>query len=108
MGGNFAIGTNSKVEDYEHIQAISVGVGTTYSLILDQKEVEKCPQKEAIFSAIRTWEKARAADVFPRWLKNQLSDPKRSWRLEQGKQANTWVLYEMIRGEKTNPRLLKK
>lgn len=108
MGGNFAIGANSKVEDYEHIQAISVGVGTTYSLILNQKEVEKCPQKEAIFSAIRTWEKARAADVFPRWLKNQLADPNRSWRLEQGKQANTWILYEMIRGEKTNPMLLKK
>jgi hypothetical protein len=108
MGGNFAIGANSKVEDYEHIQAISVGVGTTYSLILNQKEVEKCPQKEAIFSAIRTWEKARAADVFPRWLKNQLADPNRSWRLEQGKQANSWVLYEMISGEKTNPILLKK
>lgn len=108
MGGNFAIGADSKVEDYEHIQAISVGVGTTYSLILDQKEVEKCPQKEAIFSAIRTWEQARAADVFPRWLKNQLADPKRSWRLEQGKQANTWILYEMIRGEKTNSILLKK
>ena len=79
MGGNFAIGANSVVEEYEHIQAISVGVGTTYSLILNQQEVEKCPQKEAIFSAIRTWEKARAADVFPRWLKNQLADTKRSW-----------------------------
>ncbi|MBL7767685.1 MAG: hypothetical protein JNK20_01875 [Flavipsychrobacter sp.] len=108
MGGNFAIGANSKVEEYEHIQAISVGVGTTYSLILNQKEVEKCTEKEAIFTAIRTWEKARAADVFSRWLKNQLADPKRSWRLEQGKQANSWILYEMIRGEKTNPILLKK
>lgn len=108
MGGNFAIGANSKVEEYEHIQAISVGVGTTYSLILNQKEVEKCPQKEAIFSAIRTWEKARAADVFPRWLKNQLADPGRSWRLEQGKQENSWILYEMVKGKKTNPIQLKK
>lgn len=107
MGGNFAIGANSKVEEYEHIQAISVGVGTTYSLILNQQEVEKCTQKEAIFSAIRTWGKARAADVFPRWLKNQLADPKRSWRLEQGKQENSWVLYEMVNGEKTNGVYLK-
>ncbi|WP_290795819.1 hypothetical protein [Flavihumibacter sp. UBA7668] len=107
MGGNFAIGANSVVEEYEHIQAISVGVGTTYSLILNQQEVEKCRQKEAIFSAIRTWEKARATDVFPRWLKNQLADPKRSWRLEEGKQENSWILYEMIKGQKTNPVYLR-
>jgi len=38
MSGNFPIKANSTVEQYEHIQAISVGVGTTYSLSLNQKD----------------------------------------------------------------------
>ncbi len=108
MGGNFAIGAKSVVEDYEHIQAISVGTGTTYSLILNQKDVESCPQKEAIFATIRTWEQARAADVFPRWLKAQLADPANSWRLEQGKEETSWVLYRLVNGVKTAPVYLQK
>lgn len=102
MGGNFPITAKSTAEQYEHIQAISVGVGTTYSLQLNQKDVESCPQKEAIFSVIRTWEDARAANAFPRRIKMQLADPQRNWRLE-AKDANTWVLYEMINGSKVNP-----
>lgn len=108
MGGNFGIGPNSKVEDYEHIQAVSVGIGSTYSLILNQKEVENCPQKEAIFRVIRTWENARAGAVFPRWLKNQLIDPKKSWRLEEAPDGNSWILYEMVDGIKTTPIPLKR
>ncbi|MCD2421849.1 hypothetical protein LQ567_03690 [Niabella pedocola] len=108
MGGNFPVKKNSTVEQYEHVQAISVGVGTTYSLTLNQKDVESCPQKEAIFSVIRTWEDARAANAFPRWLKAQLSDPAKSWRLEAGKDKNTWVLYQMIGGTKTQPIVLKR
>ncbi|MCC7523840.1 MAG: hypothetical protein IT250_03400, partial [Chitinophagaceae bacterium] len=105
MGANFPITAKSTVEHYEHIQAISVGVGTTYSLQLNQKDVESCPLKEAIFSVIRTWEDARAANAFPRRIKMQLTDPKRSWRLE-AKDANTWTLYEMINGSKANPVML--
>jgi hypothetical protein len=108
MGGNFAIGAKSVVEEYEHIQAISVGVGTTYSLVLNQKEVESCPQKEAIFAVIRTWENARAANAFPRWLKTQLADPSKSWRLEQGKNENSWLLYQVVNGIKTAPIQLTK
>lgn len=99
MGGNFYIKANSKVEDYEHVQAISVGVGTTYSLGLNQKDVESCPQKEAIFNVIRTWENARAANAFSRSLKKQLADPAKSWRLEQVDQ-NNWKLYPMLNGVK--------
>ncbi|MGJ7029689.1 hypothetical protein [Niabella hirudinis] len=108
MGGNFPIGKNSTVEQYEHVQAISVGVGTTYSLRLNQKDVESCPQKEAIFSVIRTWEDARAANAFPRWVKTLLSDPAKSWRLEAGADKNTWTLYQMINGNKTRSILLKR
>jgi hypothetical protein len=107
MGGNFPINAHSTVEQYEHIQAISIGVGTTYSLILNQKDVESCPQKYEIFNAIRTWENARTANAFPRKLKKLLADPKRNWTLGQ-LDENTWKLFNVINGKKTNPRVLKR
>ncbi|WP_449437659.1 hypothetical protein [Pedobacter steynii] len=90
---------SQKVEDYEHVQAISVSVGTTYSLTLNQKDVESCPQKDAIFKAIRTWENARAANAFPRSIKALLSDPMKNWHLEQV-DDNNWNLYPMNNKEK--------
>ncbi|SMO76733.1 hypothetical protein [Solitalea koreensis] len=96
LGGNFPINAKSKVEDYEHIQAISVGVGTTYSLKLNQKDVESCPQKDAIFKAIRTWEDARIANAFPRWVKKELADAALSFHLE-AVDANNWNLYKTNR-----------
>jgi hypothetical protein len=107
MGGNFPIKANSTVGQYEHIQAISVGVGTTYSLTLNQKDVESCPQKDAIFKVIRTWENARAANAFPRLLKKQLADPKKDWTLVET-DNNTWKLYQKINGVKTTPIVLKR
>ncbi|MDF2190322.1 hypothetical protein [Paraflavitalea sp. CAU 1676] len=94
MGGNFPIKANSTVEQYEHIQAISVGFGTTYSLTINQQDVESCPQKEAIFHTIRTWENARAANAFPRWVKAILRDATKSFRLVQ-LNADNWDLYEV-------------
>jgi len=94
MGGNFPIKANSTVEQYEHIQAISVGVGTTYSLGLNQKDVESCPQKNEIFKTIRTWENARSANAFPRWVKKELADATQSFHLEQT-DAYHWNLYKM-------------
>ncbi len=107
FGGNFPINANSTVEQYEHIQAISVGVGVTYSLYLNQKDVESCPQKDAIFKVIRTWEDARAANAFPRSIKKQLADPAKSWTLETV-DNNTWKLFQIINGVKTNPIILTK
>lgn len=97
LGINFPINAQSTAEQYEHIQAVSVGVGTTYTLILNQKDVESCPEKEAIFKVIRTWENARAANAFPRSIKQLLSDPARSWRLEQT-DDNHWNLFPMKNG----------
>ncbi|UKJ09283.1 hypothetical protein [Solitalea lacus] len=94
MGGNFPINANSTVSQYEHIQAISVGVGTTYSLVLNQKDVESCPQKDEIFKAIRTWENARAANAIPRWVKKELADGSKSFHLEE-LDANHWNLYKV-------------
>lgn len=108
MGGNFPIKANSTVAQYEHIQAVSVGLGTTYSLYLNQKDVESCPQKDAIFNVIRTWEDARAANAFPDWVKKQLMDPARSWTLEKGDDRATWKLFQWIDGVKSNPIILKR
>ena len=94
MGGNFPINANSTVDQYEHIQAISVGVGTTYSLSLSQKDVESCPKKDEIFKVIRTWENARAANAFPRWVRQVLSDVSQSFHLEEA-DANHWNLYKV-------------
>lgn len=105
MGGNFPINATSTVEQYEHIQAISVGVGTTYSLYLNQKDVESCPQKDAIFTVIRTWENARAANAFSGTLKKQLADPVKNWRLVEINN-NTWKLFQRINGESRNPVIL--
>ncbi len=106
MGRNFPITKTSTPEQYEHIQAISVGVGTTYTLILNEKDVESCPHKEEIFKVIRTWENARAANAFPYQLKKHLANPLKSWRLQEGVDSDTWTLYEMVDGKKTNPRIL--
>ncbi|MEG1543406.1 MAG: hypothetical protein RR382_02615 [Tannerellaceae bacterium] len=100
FGGNFAIKDTSTVEQYEHIQAISVGYGATYFLSINQKDVETCPQKDKIFSAIRTWEDARAANAFPRCLKKLLMDPTYNWRLETGVDGNSWTLYRLVDGKK--------
>ena len=74
-------------------------------LFLKQRDVENCPQKDAIFKAIRTWENARAANAFSRKVKKLLADPQRDWTLEEV-DSNTWKLYEVIGGEKSNPRVL--
>ena len=105
MGLNFNINANSTAEQFEHIQAISVGVGTTYSLYLIQKDVESCPQKDEIFKVIRIWENARGANAFPRYIKKLLADPERDWTLEEV-DKNTWNLYELINNVKTKPRAL--
>ena len=99
FGGNFAIKDTSYVEQYEHVQAMSVGYGVTYFLPLSQKEVESCPQKEAIFATIRTWEDARRANAFPTYIRKMLQNPALNWRLEK-KADNEWTLYQMENGRK--------
>jgi hypothetical protein len=56
--------------------------------------VESCPQKEAIFNVISTWEKARAANAFPRWVKAALTDPANSFHLETVG-TDEWNLYKI-------------
>ena len=107
FGTNFGIDSTSSVEDYEHVQAISVGVGATYLLALNQKSVESCPNKYEIFRTIRIWEDARAANAFPRNIKKLLAKPEKNWTLEEVN-SNTWKLYELIDGVKSKARMLKR
>ncbi|WP_455673693.1 hypothetical protein [Phocaeicola sp.] len=108
FGGNFAIRDTSTVAQYEHVEAIAIGHGATYYMGINQKDVESCPQKEAIFKAIRTWENARAANAFPRHIKKQLMNPAYDWTLEEGKDGNTWTLYRLIDGKKSESHTLKR
>lgn len=108
FGSNFPIVETSTVETYEHIEAMSVGWGVTYALKLSQKDVESCPQKEAIFKTIRTWEDARRANAFPKEIKKLLADPSYDWHLEEGEAKGTWVLYQMVDGKKGQAYQLKK
>ena len=99
FGGNFEIDASSTPKEYEHIEAISVGVGVTYLMPLNQKSVESCLLKYEIFRTIRTWEDARAANAFPRKIKKQLADQTKSWHLEQIDNDN-WKLYEVVNKQK--------
>jgi hypothetical protein len=93
FGANAGINATSTVQQYENLEAISVGVGVTYMMTLNQSSIEQCPQKYAIFSAIKTWENARAANAFPGMLKRELADPDKYFHLEQVNN-NTWNLYK--------------
>lgn len=108
FGINFGINASSTVAQFEHIQALSVGIGVTYALELNQENIESCPQKYQIFKAIKTWENARAANAFPRWLKTQLADPARNWSLEAGNDENTWKLYPVDEEGRKQPIILKR
>lgn len=100
FGSNFEIRANSTVQTYEHVQAMSVGWGVTYALRLGQDDVESCPQKDAIFKAIRTWENARRANAFPREIRKLLTNPSYDWHIEEGKDGNTWILYQIVGGKR--------
>lgn len=94
FGGNFPLSPTSTVQEYENIESLSVGLGVTYAMQLSERSVESCPQKYAIFHAVSTWEKARAAGAFPLRVRKQLADVSKYFHLE-AVDANTWNLYEV-------------
>jgi hypothetical protein len=71
------------VADAENLQAKSIGWDANYMLGLSQRSVENCTEKEAIFKAYRTWEDARAADVFTKAVKVRLKDLDYKFHLEK-------------------------
>ena len=99
FGGNFPIGEHSTVEQYEHIEAISMAYGATYFLRINQDDVERCPQKYQIFRAIRTWEGARRANAFPRELCKLMMSPTFDWHLEANPDGESWTLQQKEGGK---------
>jgi hypothetical protein len=97
---------NSTVQEWENLQSMSVGVGVTYMFNLSQKSVETCPNKYAIFSAIKIWENARAANAFSKDIKRILADENRYFHLEAVDKDN-WNLFE-VDSEGNNKRLFVK
>ncbi|MCO5946533.1 hypothetical protein [Mucilaginibacter flavidus] len=89
---------NSTVQEWENLQAISVGVGVTYMMNLSEKSVESCLQKNLIFRAIKIWENARAANSFTYTVKKILADSARQFHLEEI-DTNTWKLFELKNGK---------
>ena len=100
FGHNFSVSASTTLEQFEHIEATAVGYNATYSLNLNPKDVETCPDKYAIFQAINTWEEARRADAFPTHIKKLLQNPELSWRLEKKEGNDGWTLYQMKNGQK--------
>ena len=99
FGGNFPIDEHSTVEQYEHIEAISMAYGATYFLRINQDDVERCPQKYQIFRAIRTWEGARRANAFPRELRKLMMSPTFDWHLEANPDGESWTLQQKEGGK---------
>ena len=83
---------------YTHVRNVSL-------FTFFKKAVEACPQKYAIFKAIRIWENARTADVFTAAIKAQLANTDKQFHLEQLNEL-TWKLYEVRDNRWENPVLL--
>jgi hypothetical protein len=103
FGINFEINTRSTVQPYENMMALSLGTGTTFMLSLQQDSVESCPGKYRIFSALRVWGNARAANAFSFETKKLLANGTCDFNGEHKQLMNyhleevdkdTWKLYE--------------
>ncbi|MGZ3754058.1 MAG: hypothetical protein ACXVAY_14125 [Mucilaginibacter sp.] len=78
--------------DAENLQAKSLGWDATYMLGLSQRSVENCTEKEEIFKAYKTWENARAANVFTKTIKEKLKDLNYKFHLVQSS-PKSFLLY---------------
>lgn len=92
FGSNFEIGPDSKAEDYNHIEAISIGHGALFYLPMNPATIAACPVKDEIIETIAVWERARAANAFPRKVKREMMDPVYDWTIEECDGGNSWLL----------------
>jgi hypothetical protein len=71
------------VYDVENLQAKAVGWEATYALSTSQEVLDRSGEKDAMFKAFRTWQRARAGGVFGSEQKQKLRDPAYKFHLEQ-------------------------
>lgn len=69
--------------DAENLEAKSIGWKATYMLGLSQQAVENSAEKQSIFIAFRTWEQARACNVFTAAHRDKLKDLTTKFHLVQ-------------------------
>ncbi len=79
--------------DGENLQAKAIGWNAMYMLGLSQETVERSGEKAAFFDAFRTWEDARAANIFTPALKAKLKQLDRKFHLE--KHGKGYTLYTL-------------
>lgn len=82
------------VQTIENLQSKAVAWDATYMLGLSEDAVERHPLKQELFRAFRTWEEARAAQVFPEALKKEMQAPENRYHLERTGDK-TWRLYRV-------------
>lgn len=71
------------VQTIENLQSKAIAWDATYMLGISQQGVEKHPQKDAMFTAFRTWELAREAGVFSDELKVEMQQAENLYHLDQ-------------------------
>lgn len=69
--------------DAENLQAKAVGWDATYALSVSQAAIDQTGERDAIFTAFRAWQNARAQTAFTKAQKEQLRDPAYKFHLEQ-------------------------
>lgn len=82
------------VQTIENLQSKAIAWDATYMLGLSESTVEKCPHKYELFKAFRTWEDARAANVFPEEVKKDMQKKENLYHLER-LNGKTWKLYRV-------------
>lgn len=94
MLGWFSMGADYRVEETEWIQARSAAFNAGYLLRVDEN-FDNNGFKEAIFTAVQEWQKARAAKAFSLTQIQKLSDPENEFHLESTGQGS-WNLYPVV------------
>jgi hypothetical protein len=69
--------------DAENLQAKAVGWDATYAFSVSQNAIDRSGERDAIFTAFRAWQVARASALFSKEQKRKLRDPDSKFHLEQ-------------------------
>ena len=93
FGSNFEIGPDSKVEDYNHVEATSIGHGAIYYMPMSPSVIGSAPNRDEIIATIATWERARSANAFPRSVRREMMNPAYDWTIEETDGGKAWLLH---------------
>ncbi len=92
MLGWFRMTPETSLEDIEWLLARSAGFDAGYALVTSLESVAKNGFSEKILAALREWERARMAGVFPEKVRTEMQNIKNEYHLEP-EGPNNWNLY---------------